>query len=197
VVHHGWFKPEIRCARRSCAQSGVKVPQAWWRSPQGSERKNRMVRSNQPPKPEGCSVEGQAPGLRPADRTTTEKRTSGKTRAVSRIRLLLKRWSLERDKCKRGRGRITGTQNRSDRHGEGAEGLPGSESAARDAEGAWNRGGPGHSCRTNYASQAGKAVQRQGARSEGAQGVGSAHSSQQSWRRSRRVGEARCVDGRR
>ena len=55
-----------------------------------------MERSNQPPKPEGCSVEGQEPGLTPADRTTSEKRTSGKARAASGTRLPLKRLSLER-----------------------------------------------------------------------------------------------------
>ena len=137
-----------------------------------------MERSNQPPKPEGCSVEGQEPGLTPADRTTSEKRASGKARAASGTRLPLKRLSLERSRRKWGRCQSTGTQDRSDRQGEDAEGLPGSKSVARVEEGARNRGGPGHSCRTNYAGQADKVVQRQGVRPEGAQGVGSAHSSQ-------------------
>ena len=123
-------------------------------------------------------MEGQEPGLTPADRTTSEKRTSGKARAASGTRFLLKQFSLERSRRKWGRCQSTGTQDRSDRQGEDAEGLPGSKSVARVEEGARNRGGPGHSCRTNYAGQAGKVAQRQGVRPEGAQGVGSAHSNQ-------------------
>ena len=59
---------------------------------------------------------------------------------------------------------------------EGAEGLPGSKSVARAEDNARNQGGPEDSCRTNYESQAGKAAQRQEARPEGHQGVGSVHS---------------------
>ena len=43
---------------------GVKVPQVRRRNLWSSERKKRMERSNQPPKPEGCWAEGQLEALR-------------------------------------------------------------------------------------------------------------------------------------
>ena len=137
-----------------------------------------MERFNQPPRTEGCSVEGQEPGLTPAGRTTIEKRTPGKARAASRTRLLLKRCSLERTRRKRGRCQQAGTLHSRDRQGEGAGGLPGSQSVARAEDNARNRGGPEDSCRTHCEGQAGKDQQRRGVGPEGAPGVGSAHSIQ-------------------
>jgi len=61
--------------------------------------------------------------------------------------------------------------------GEVSEGLPGSKSVARAEGDARNRGGPESTCRTNYASQAGRAARRQEAPPE-APGVGSARSIQ-------------------
>ena len=61
--------------------------------------------------------------------------------------------------------------------GEDVEGLPGSESVARDEGDAWNRGGPESPCCTNYEGQAGREAQRQEASSD-TPGVGLAHSIQ-------------------
>ena len=72
---------------------------------------------------------------------------------------------------------FTGTQHGDARQGEGVDGLPGSKSVARAEADVRNRGGPESPCRTNYESQAGRAVQRQEAPS-GAPGVGLAHSIQ-------------------
>ena len=139
-----------------------------------------MEKSNQLPKTEGCLAEGEPVGLwiLPG-RTTVEKRTQGKARAASGSRILLKQFSLERARCKRGRCLITGTQNRDARLGEGVEGLPGSKSVARAEGDARNRGGPELSRRTNCASQAGMSFQRRGEAAEAVRGVGSARS--RSW----------------
>ena len=62
-----------------------------------------MERSNQPPKTEGCSAEGEPVDLLfYRERTTVEKRTPGKARAASGTRILLKQFSLERIQRKRG-----------------------------------------------------------------------------------------------
>src|SRR5512132_273035 len=61
--------------------------------------------------------------------------------------------------------------------GEGTESLPGSKSVAHLEGSTRNWGVPEGSCRTNFESQAGKAVQRQGGQSEDhTQGIGLAHS---------------------
>jgi len=65
------------------------------------------------------------------------------------------------------------------RKGEDATSLPGSKSVARAEGDARNWGGPESSCRTNCECQAGKALQRQEAEAEGAQGVGLARSTWQ------------------
>ena len=65
-----------------------------------------------------------------------------------------------------------------DRYGEILEGLPGSESVAREEEDAWNWGGPEFSRRTNCEGQAGRGAQRQEVSPDGVQGFGSAHSTQ-------------------
>jgi RNA-directed DNA polymerase len=137
-----------------------------------------MEKSNQLPKTEGCLAEGEPVGLwiLPG-RTTVEKRTQGKARAASGSRILLKQFSLESARGKRGRCPITGTQNRDARSGEGVEGLPGSKSVARAEGVARNRGGPESPCRTNCEGQAGRAAQRQEVPSDPS-GVGLAHSIQ-------------------
>ena len=56
-------------------------------------------------------------------------------------------------------------------------GLPGSQSVASEERTARNQGDPELSRRTNYESQAGRNVQRQGGQTEATVGVGSPHSS--------------------
>ena len=137
-----------------------------------------MERSNQPPKTEDCSVEGQLPvdlhcyrRERPLRSVSREKRepqagpASGLSNSASKFPnaggdVVL---STEPKMCATGKGEVV-------------HNLPGSKSVARAEGDARNWGGPEGSCRTNYESQAGKEPQTKAAAPEDPQGVRSAHS---------------------
>ena len=141
-------------------------------------RKKQMERSNQPPKTEGCSVEGQQPEdlhhyrrERPSRSVPRVKRepqagpASGLSNAASKF-------------PNAGGDVVLFTEPNmcAAKKGEDEHNLPGSKSVARAEGDARNWGGPESSCRTNYEGQAGKNPPNKGASSEDAQGVRSAHS---------------------
>ena len=138
-----------------------------------------MERSNQPPKPEGCSGEGKGPvdlwyyrterRLRSIPRERREPQ-AGPASGLSNSASTVSKTQTERPSF------WSNPKSKPPEQGEGAESLPGSKSVARAEENARNRGGPEDSCRTNCAGQAGKPPQRQEAGAEDVQGVGSAHS---------------------
>src|SRR5258706_5053919 len=137
-----------------------------------------MEKSNQVPKPEGCSAEGEPVDLwyyrleQPSRSVPRDKREPQAGAASS----LSNSASKEGDASGNG-VKVPEPNTETPEQGEGVEGLPGSKSVARAEADAWNRGGPESPCRTNYEGQAGRAAQRQEAPS-GTPGVGSAHSSQ-------------------
>jgi len=137
-----------------------------------------MERSNQPPKTEGCSVEGlQSVDLhyyrreRPSRSIPREKRepqagpASGLSNSASKFTnaggdVVL---YTEPNMCAADKGEV-------------GHNLPGSKSVARAEGDTRNWGGPESSCRTNYESQAGKDPQNKAVSSEDTQGVRLAHS---------------------
>src|SRR6266478_1668571 len=137
-----------------------------------------MEKSNQLPKTEDCSVEGE-----PVDLCVF--RVKGQLRGVSRDKREPQAGPASRlsDSASIVQGAsgdgvcLPEPKTKTPVDGEGVEGLPGSKSVARAEADARNRGGPESPCRTNYESQAGRAAQRQEAPSESS-GVGSAHSIQ-------------------
>ena len=138
-----------------------------------------MERSNQPPKTEGCSTEGQEPvdlWFYRAERPS-ERRTQEQARAASGTRIPLKQFSLE--SLNTGGDEVTVAEPNTVRadNGKVRAGRSGSESVARAEGEARNRGGPAGPCRTNCEGQAGRGAQRQEAL-PGQPGVGSAHSTQ-------------------
>ena len=137
-----------------------------------------MEKSNQLPKTEGCLAEGELVDLwyhrvkRPLRSVPRDKREP-QAGPASRL-------SNSASKVQDASGDgvcLPEPKTKTPVDGEGVEGLPGSKSVARAEADARNRGGPESPCRTNYESQAGRAVQRQEAPS-GAPGVGLAHSIQ-------------------
>lgn len=136
-----------------------------------------MERPNQPPEPKGCSAEGESVDLwyyrseRPTRSVPREKREpqAGPASRLSN--------SASKGVNASGDGvDLPEPNTEASAKGKDAGGLPGSKSVARAEGDAQNRGGPESSCRTNYESQAGRAVQRQEVLS-GPPGVGSAHNS--------------------
>ena len=135
-----------------------------------------MERTNQPPKTEGCSREGEPPDLwfyrlkRPSRSVPRETREPQAGPASGLSNSAPKGFHASED------GVVLSELNiPTPAPGEGEGGLPRSESVARAEGGVQNRGGPESSCRTNYEGQAGRAAQRQEAPS-GEPGVGLAHS---------------------
>ena len=137
-----------------------------------------MEKSNQLPKTQDCLAEGEPVDLlyfrlkRPSRSVSGEKREpqAGVASCLSN--------AASKEQCASGDGvSLPEPKTKTPVEGEGAEGLPGSESVARAEADARNRGGPESPCRTNYESQAGRTAQRQEAPS-GPPGVGSAHSIQ-------------------
>ena len=137
-----------------------------------------MEESNQLPKTEGCSAEGEPVDLwyyrdeRPS-RSVPRDKHEPQAGPASRL-------SNSASKAADASGdgvSVPEPNTETPVYGEGVAGLPGSKSVARAEADARNRGGPESPCRTNYESQAGRAAQRQEAPS-GAPGVGSAHSIQ-------------------
>ena len=137
-----------------------------------------MEKSNQLPKTEGCSAEGEPVDLwfyrveRPSRSVPREKREpqAGPASCLSN--------SASKEQDASGDGvSLPEPNTETTATGEGVEGLPGSKSVARAEGDAWNRGGPESPCRTNCEGQAGRAAQRQEAPPD-APGVGLAHSIQ-------------------
>src|SRR5512137_2344915 len=134
-----------------------------------------MEKSNQLPKTEDCSAEGEPVDLwfyrkeRPLRSVSTEKREPQAGPASCLSNPASKELNASGDGVS-----FTGTQHGDARQGEGVDGLPGSKSVARAEADARNRGGPESPCRTNYESQAGRPAQRQAA-PVGTPGVGSVH----------------------
>src|SRR5271157_2217842 len=137
-----------------------------------------MERSNQPPKTEGCSTEGEPVDLlfyrskRPARSVPRERREPQAGPASCLSNTASKEFNASGEAVNEDEPK-TETSAR----GEGVEGLPGSQSVARAEGVARNRGGPESPCRTNCEGQAGRAAQRQEAPSD-PPGVGLAHSIQ-------------------
>src|SRR2546426_580511 len=137
-----------------------------------------MEKSNQLPKTEGCSAEGEPVDLwyywvkRPSRSVSRDKREpqAGPASCLSN--------SASKESDASGEGVVMPKPNtKMAVKGEAIEGLPGSKSVARAEADARNRGGPESPCRTNYEGQAGRVAQRQEAPPE-SPGVGSAHSIQ-------------------
>ena len=136
------------------------------------------VRSNQPPKTEDCSAEGQPVVLwghgkeRLSRSVSTAKREpqAGPASSLSN--------SASRGSQASGQGVLISESNTEPPvKGEGGEGLPGSESVARAEGSTWNEGVPDGPFRTNCEGQAGREAQTQRSASW-LSGVGLAHSSQ-------------------
>ena len=137
-----------------------------------------MEKSNQLPKTEGCSAEGEPVDLwyyrvkRPSRSVSRDKREpqAGPASCLSD--------SASKVQDASGDGVcLPEPKTKTPVIGEGVEGLPGSKSVARAEADARNRGGPESPCRTHYESQAGRAAQRQEAPPD-TPGVGLAHSIQ-------------------
>ena len=137
-----------------------------------------MEKSNQQPKTEGCSAEGEPVDLwyyRDEQLSRSVPRDKREPQAGPASRL-----SNSASKAANASGdgvSVPEPKTEMPVYGEGVAGLPGSKSVARAEADARNRGGPESPCRTNYESQAGRAAQRQEALSD-APGVGSVHSNQ-------------------
>ncbi len=137
-----------------------------------------MEKSNQLPKTEDCSAEGEPVDLwffrvkRPLRSVSRDKREpqAGPASRLSDSASIVQGASGD-GVC------LPEPKTKTPVDGEGVEGLPGSKSVARAEADARNRGGPESPCRTNYEGQAGRVAQRQEA-TPGAPGVGSAHSIQ-------------------
>jgi len=140
-----------------------------------------MERLNQPPHTEGCQKEGQADrAAGEASQTTFWKRTQGTSQAVSGSRTPLKPSSLETVEHAGGDAVASAEPNtEAAALGEAVGDLSGSKRMAREEREDGNLGDPPASRRTNYGSQSGRRVQRQGERSEARAGVRPAHSSGQ------------------
>lgn len=140
-----------------------------------------MERPNQSPKPESCSAVGGPENQAEVDLLFF--RNERPTRSVPREKRepQVGPASRQSDSASRGshasgEGVVLPESNTEPPvTGKGGEGLPGSQSVAREEESTWNRGGPGSPCRTNCEGQAGRTAQRIGAPS-GTPGVGLAHS---------------------
>jgi len=133
-----------------------------------------MEKSNQHPKTEGCLAEG-APDLWCFRRERLPRSVPGETREPQAGPASCLSNSASKEPMQAGTASACRLPNTTASvKGEGVEGLPGSKSVAHAEADARNRGGPDSSCRTNYESQAGRAVQRQEAPSD-SPGVGLAH----------------------
>src|SRR5687767_13008913 len=139
-----------------------------------------MERPNQPPKPECCPDE--RIGEVDLWYYRTERRQGSVHRGTSEPQVgpasCLSNSASKTENAGGDELRVTEPKTDGTEGGRGPEDLPGSKSVARPEGDACNRGGPELSRRTNYESQAGKEAQQQEARTEGVEGVGSAHSKQ-------------------
>jgi len=148
-----------------------------------------MERSNQPPKPECCRVEGQAQASKAEaqSRTTAWKRTQGGSQAASGSRTPLKQSSLETTQNHAGGDAVTLAEPNTEETatGEVSGDLPGTKSVAREQRAVWKLGSPAASRGTNCGGQSGQEVQRQEdlPRGQQEQGIRPTHSSPGSGRR--------------
>src|SRR3989454_697619 len=140
-----------------------------------------MARSNQPPKPECCRVEGQAQvsAQEAESRTTIWRRTQGDSQAASESRTSLKQFSLETILQRAGGDAVASAEPNTETNatGEFVGDLPGSQSVAREARAARKLGRPAVAPDANCGSQAGRSVQRQEEPARSVQGIRPARSS--------------------
>ena len=135
-----------------------------------------MEKSNQQPKTEGCLAEGEPVDLwyfrleRPAGSVPREKRAPQAGSANCLSNAASKDANASGDEVT-----LTAPNTEAPAKGEGAEGLPGSESVARAEGDTRNEGGPESPCCTNCEGQAGTSAQRQEV-PVGVSGVGLVHS---------------------
>src|SRR5437870_4217191 len=124
-----------------------------------------MARSNQPPTPECCRVEGQAQvsAQEAESRTTIWRRTQGDSQAASESRTSLKQFSPETILQRAGGDAVASAEPNTEMNatGEFVGDLPGSQSVAREARAAWKLGRPAVAPDANCGSQAGRSGQRQ------------------------------------
>ncbi len=140
-----------------------------------------MARSNQPPKPECCRIEGQAQvsAQEAESRTTIGRRTQGDSQAASESRTSLKQFSPETILQRAGGDAVASAEPNTEMNatGEFVGDLPGSQSVAREARAAWKLGRPAVAPDANCGSQAGRSVQRQEEPARSVQGIRPARSS--------------------
>src|SRR5438093_4209689 len=136
-----------------------------------------MERSNQPPEPECCRGEGQAPANPPRGDSGAEQLIGGVHREIGEPQAgVAHRLSNPASKPTDAGGDdvlSSEPETNSAAKGEALEGLPGSKSVARQQGTVRNPGDPVISRRTNYEGQAGRDVRRQEGQTEGKPGVGS------------------------
>src|SRR5437867_8233543 len=140
-----------------------------------------MARSNQPPKPECCRVEGQAQvsAQEAESRTTIWRRTQGDSQAAGESRTSLKQFSPETILQRAGGDAVASAEPNTETNatGEFVGDLPGSQSVAREARAARKLGRPAVAPDANCGSQAGRSVQRQEEPARSVQGIRPARSS--------------------
>ena len=137
-----------------------------------------MEKSNQHPKTEGGSAEGEPVDLqyyrvkRPTRSEPREKREPQAGPASCLSNSASREYNASEEAVNADELKTEASVK-----GEDVEGLPGSKSVARDEGDTRNEGDPESPCRTNYEGQAGREAQRQETLS-GDSGVGLAHSTQ-------------------
>lgn len=140
-----------------------------------------MERPNQSPKPESCSAEGGPENQPEVDLLFFQNERLSRSVPREKREPQVGPASYQSDSASRGshasgEGVVMPESNTEPPvTGKGGEGLPGSQSVAREEGSTWNRGGPGSPCRTNCEGQAGRTAQRTEAPSD-TPGVGLAHS---------------------
>ena len=138
-----------------------------------------MERFNQPPKTEGCLVEGQMPVNIAFDRVERPSRSVPREKREPQAGVA-SGLSNSASKVQAAGGDVvclTEPNRKATASGEVVDHLPGSKSVARVEGDTRNWGGPESSCRTNCEGQAGREAQRQAALPD-TPGVGFVHSSQ-------------------
>lgn len=146
------------------------------------ERKDRVGRLNQPPKPECCRSEGQVevPPEGADDQTTDWKRTQGNSQAASGSRTPLKQSSLETLQKQAGGDAVVPSEPNTEEavSGKASRDLPGSKSVAREPRAVRKLGSPAAARSTNCGGQSGQEAQRQEDLPRGIeQGIRPVHSS--------------------
>ena len=146
------------------------------------ERKDRVGRLNQPPKPECCRSEGQVEASPEGGegQTTDWKRTQGNSQAASGSRTPLKQSSLETTQQHAGGDAVVSSEPNTEgaAKGEASGDLPGSKSVAREERAVRKLGSPAASRSTNCGGQSGQEAQRQEDLPRGVeQGIRPVHSS--------------------